>query len=347
VAADPTRRAVLASAAALPLLVTGCKGVAVLAALPKPQPDVVLLRAAISAEHLMIARYQAGIRVAHGSQGDLSSALLALLAQHRQHLAQLRSRLIVPAGTAAAPVRGPSAPRLPASPDLAVAYLQAAEQDASAWLLRQVLAAPPALAQLLASISASEATHVPALAAAAGPADKGGQVNIPAAAPAGQPSPSATGTAPGASPAARRPDQQAVNALQAALQAEQAASYGYGVVGAHLSGQRQSAAAGDWIAHQRARDKLEEMLRSRGAIPAAAAVAYSLPIAVRTGREASSLAVLLEEGIAAAYLSLVALSDPALRELGAQRVRLSALRAARWRGSSTAFPGLPASALAG
>jgi hypothetical protein len=38
---------------------------------------------------------------------------------------------------------------------------------------------------------------------------------------------------------------QDIDALQAALAAEQAASYGYGIVGAHLTGTRFSAAAAD------------------------------------------------------------------------------------------------------
>lgn len=145
----------------------------------------------------------------------------------------------------------------------------------------------------------------------------------------------------------RAADDTAVDTLQAVLEAEQAASYGYGVVGAHLTGHRKATAAADWIAHQRARDELDDLLRARGATPQAAAVAYSLPIAVRTGREAVALAVILEERVTAAYLRLVALSDPALRELGAQRMRTSALRAARWRGGTVAFPGLPASVLGG
>jgi hypothetical protein len=139
----------------------------------------------------------------------------------------------------------------------------------------------------------------------------------------------------------------ATRALQAVLAAEHAASYGYGVIGAHLTGHRQAMAASDWVAHQRARDELEVMLRARGVTPQPAAVAYDLPITVRAGREAVSLAIILEERITAAYLSLVALSDPALRKLGALQMRTSALRAARWRGSTVAFPGLPASVLAG
>ena len=137
----------------------------------------------------------------------------------------------------------------------------------------------------------------------------------------------------------------AEHALQQALAAEQAAAYGYGVLGAHLAGPGQAAATADWIAHQVSRDELAELLRSRGAEPAAAAVAYRLPVPVQTAAQARSLAAILEERVTAGYLSLVALSDRALRQLGAQQMTQSALRAASWRGATAAFPGLPASAL--
>jgi hypothetical protein len=48
---------------------------------------------------------------------------------------------------------------VPAEPAAAVAFLRAAEQHASDALLSQLGLAPASLAQLLASISASEATH--------------------------------------------------------------------------------------------------------------------------------------------------------------------------------------------
>jgi hypothetical protein len=135
-------------------------------------------------------------------------------------------------------------------------------------------------------------------------------------------------------------------ALQSALAAEHAAVYGYGVVGANLTGSRQAAAMADWVAHQVARDTLEAMLRSRGAEPVAAAVAYRLPITVRTGGQAVSLAVFLEDRVATAYLGLVAVSDISIRQFGALQVRAAALRAASWRGSTVAFPGLTARSLA-
>jgi len=135
-------------------------------------------------------------------------------------------------------------------------------------------------------------------------------------------------------------------ALQSALAAEHAAVYGYGIIGANLTGSRQAAAMTNWVAHQVARDTLEAMIRSRGSEPVPAAVAYRLPVTVRTPGQAVSLAVLLEDRVATAYLGLVALSDISVRQFGALQVQAAALRAAAWRGSTVAFPGLPASALA-
>jgi hypothetical protein len=138
----------------------------------------------------------------------------------------------------------------------------------------------------------------------------------------------------------------ATAALQSARAAEHAAVYGYGVVGANLTGSRQAAAMTDWVAHQVARDTLEAMIRFRGSEPVPAAAAYRLPITVRTPGQAVSLAVLLEDRVATAYLGLVALSDLSVRQFGALQVRAAALRAAAWRGSTVPFPGLPASSLA-
>lgn len=145
-------------------------------------------------------------------------------------------------------------------------------------------------------------------------------------------------SSPGRAPAAARP---IIGALQRALAAEQAASYGYGVVGAHLTGRALATATVDWVAHQRARDQLEQLLIARGATPGPAAVAYRLPFPVTTAHQAVSLAIVLADRVAAAYLGLVTVSEPALRELGAAQLRACALQAARWRGSTVAFPGFP------
>jgi Domain of unknown function (DUF4439) len=136
-------------------------------------------------------------------------------------------------------------------------------------------------------------------------------------------------------------------ALQGALAAEQAASYGYGIVGAHLpqGSAKQSDATTDWVAHMLARDQLEQLITARGGTPAPAAVAYQLPSPVRSAAQARMLAAALEDGVARAYLGLVALPETDLRRLGAAQVRVAALRAEAWRGSTQAFPGLPDSSL--
>jgi hypothetical protein len=142
---------------------------------------------------------------------------------------------------------------------------------------------------------------------------------------------------------AARPARSAeVAALQAALAAEQAAAYGYGVAGAHMPTAARATATADWTAHQAAADKLTDMLRARGATPDSAAVGYRLPHHVSTAAQATQLAAALEDQVTAAYLGLVALPAQALRLLGARQARTAALRAAAWRGTTQAFPGLPA-----
>jgi hypothetical protein len=151
------RRSVLAAAAmTFPLLAAGCKGIGALGAPPTPLPDTAVLGEAITAEKLMIARYQAAIS---GSPGQ-TAWLTPLLAQHRAHLTRLASRLLDP--RPASSTRSPSP--TPAGPaPVALSALQAAEEDAANRLVRHLAQVTPSLAQLLASIAASEASHAVAL----------------------------------------------------------------------------------------------------------------------------------------------------------------------------------------
>jgi hypothetical protein len=169
VAADPTRRRVLAAAGLAALTAAGTLGTAGCAAgqpwpwatPPKPAPDVGVLRDAITAEDAMISRYTGVIAAFPALAGSISP----LLTQHREHLAQLRARLVIPPGpgpsaspTATARTR-PRGPRIPSSEHGAVAFLRAAERDEAAALTGWLTGVTPSLAQLLASIAASEATH--------------------------------------------------------------------------------------------------------------------------------------------------------------------------------------------
>jgi hypothetical protein len=352
----PTRRAVLAaSAAALPLLLASCKGVQALGTPPPPPRDIAALRQAISAEHQLVRLYGAAIRHLTGQAPaspaaaghGLAGRLHEVLAEHQQHLTRLTARLIQPAAdntsasppAAAALVRGSSAAVL--------GQLEQAEQAQSSRLTGDITLLPPALAQLFASIAAAEATHLPLLrgqaspAAASPPPAPASPAPAQASPAAGAVSPAAGALKPGGGKAAE------LAALQAALAAEQAASYGYGVLGAHLSGKRWIAATDDWVAHLRGRDQLTSMIIAMGGQPVPSAVGYQLPSPVRSAAGAQALAVTLEDGVAQSYLGLVALPEPALRELGAAAVRAAALRATTWRGSTVAFPGLPAASPSG
>jgi Domain of unknown function (DUF4439) len=130
-------------------------------------------------------------------------------------------------------------------------------------------------------------------------------------------------------------------ALQGALAAEHAAIYGYGIVGAILSGGLQSQAHAYWVAHQEARDTLEAMLVKLGATPTAASPAYQLPFAVTDRASAVRLAVVLEDGVVRAYRGVVPATNPTLRSFGALAMHPPANRAVVWRGSTVAFPGIP------
>ena len=168
----PRRRILLASAAALPLLLAtaGCRssdaftGPDPLAGRPRPAPDVITLAAVIGAEEDLISLYRTAL--ARDSAATVPTRdLLALLAQHEQHLTRLRARLIQPPGTAAATASPrPAATASTAAPKpVTIARLRAAERASAASLVRRLATVEPALAQLFASIAASDATHVTAL----------------------------------------------------------------------------------------------------------------------------------------------------------------------------------------
>jgi hypothetical protein len=131
-----------------------------------------------------------------------------------------------------------------------------------------------------------------------------------------------------------------VQAVQAALAAEHAAVYGYGVVGGKIDGGRRDEARAAYGAHRARRDELARIARDLGATPRAAAAGYALPFAVTGPATAVRLAAELEEGVAGAYADLVRAATGARRRMAADALRETAVRAARWRGGSVAFPGL-------
>lgn len=161
----------------------------------------------------------------------------------------------------------------------------------------------------------------------------------------GTPSPSAPNppVTPTDQPGTRTPGgaDQVIDAAQAALAGEHAGIYGYGVVGAYLSGDAQEAARRDRAAHERLRGALRRHLLALDADPVAARPGYTLPFTVDDDASARELAGVLEERLAGLYVDLVGSGpEPDLRELAAESLVANAVRRARWTGETTPFPGL-------
>ncbi|MEW2157696.1 ferritin-like domain-containing protein [Streptomyces sp. NPDC007189] len=131
-----------------------------------------------------------------------------------------------------------------------------------------------------------------------------------------------------------------LTALQAALAAEHAAVYGYGVVGGRIGAARRSEARAAYDAHRARRDALTREVRDLGGEPVAANAAYALPFPVPDAPAAVRLAARLEERVAGVYADLVRAATAARRASAAAALREAAVRAARWSGESVAFPGL-------
>ncbi|WP_069170407.1 ferritin-like domain-containing protein [Streptomyces griseus] len=131
-----------------------------------------------------------------------------------------------------------------------------------------------------------------------------------------------------------------LRAAQAALAAEHAAVYGYGVLGGRLEGGRRAEAAAAHAGHRARRDALVRTVGGLGGRPVAADAAYALPFAVRDPAGAMRLAAVLEDRVAGVYSDLVRAARGPLRQEAAGALREAAVRAVRWRGSGVAFPGL-------
>ncbi|WP_223777095.1 ferritin-like domain-containing protein [Streptomyces sp. 135] len=131
-----------------------------------------------------------------------------------------------------------------------------------------------------------------------------------------------------------------LKAVQAALSAEHAAVYGYGVVGGRVGEKRRDEARTAYDAHRARRDELRRAVRDLGGEPQPADAAYALPFPVPDTAAAVRLAAELEDRIVSVYSDLVRASSGDRRGGAARALREAAVRAARWRGGSVAFPGL-------
>ena len=152
-----------------------------------------------------------------------------------------------------------------------------------------------------------------------------------------------TSPSPKSSPGTARTGRAAapvLTAAQAALAAEHAAVYGYGVVGGRVAAAREAEARQAYDAHRAARDALVRTVTDLGGVPVAAAPGYELPFPLADAAAAVRLAAFLEDRVAGAYGDLVRASTAGVRRDAAAALRQAAVRAVRWSGESVAFPGL-------
>ena len=138
-----------------------------------------------------------------------------------------------------------------------------------------------------------------------------------------------------------------VEALSAALQAEHAAVYGYGVVGAHLDPAGKTSAADAETVHRNRRDALILRITQEKGNPPAAAAAYSLPFPVTDRASALKLAVALEAGAAVAWRQALGGTTGDDRTMALNALIDCAMRATQWRvtagitPATVPFPGTP------
>jgi hypothetical protein len=161
------RQLLAASPTALPLFLalSACQGPAGLSAPPAVSPQTQGLLQATTAELNLIWIYNKAMAAYSG----LAPALAPLRAEHEAHLSQLRGRVIEPPGKQAPDTVTVMQP-VGSTQRAALTRLRAAEQAAVTALMSRLDGASPAVAQLYASIAASEATHVSVLSARIGAA---------------------------------------------------------------------------------------------------------------------------------------------------------------------------------
>jgi hypothetical protein len=132
------------------------------------------------------------------------------------------------------------------------------------------------------------------------------------------------------------------DALQKALAAEHAAIWGYGVIGSALGAEHKAPE------HRDVRDRVVALLENRKVDPVGAQGGYALPFPVLSAVDAASLAVVLEDGVAAAWVRVLdQAAERATRGLAVGVLGDTEVRAVAWRRAAgkptvtSALPGLP------
>lgn len=144
------------------------------------------------------------------------------------------------------------------------------------------------------------------------------------------------------------PTASARPSLIAALEAEHAAVFAYGVIAAFANPARSAQVDADVAAHRAMRDALVDSLKSAGITPPRAAAGYSTPFPVVDPVSAAQLAAQTEFDVAVAWRSVVENGDtPETRSFATDALTATAIRCAVWRSAlgidpwTLAFPGRP------
>lgn len=139
------------------------------------------------------------------------------------------------------------------------------------------------------------------------------------------------------------------DAVQAALTAEHAAIWAYGLASAYLPPATTDALSTAGAAHRARRDATAAALAGARVVPVAAAPAYRTPAPVTDAATAAALLVVAEEDVAAAWRAVCerteAATGRAVRTLGVDAVVAAAETSVTWRRlagtpPAPAFPGL-------
>ncbi len=120
--------------------------------------------------------------------------------------------------------------------------------------------------------------------------------------------------------------------LAAALAAEEAAIYAYGVLGVKLTGDgdRTEARSAEAV-HRGRRDVLVSRLSALKASTAPAPAGYALPFEVTDRASALKLAIQVEDGVAQAWRAVLPVTTDADRATALNALIDAAVRATRWR----------------
>ena len=136
--------------------------------------------------------------------------------------------------------------------------------------------------------------------------------------------------------------------MVAALAAEEAAIYAYGLIGVRFTGAGDVAEARTAEqAHRLRRDYLVTRVDQLKASAPAAPAGYQLPFAVTDRASALKLAIRIEDGVAQAWRPVLGVTQGADRTTALAAMTDSAVRATRWRRLAEVspitlpFPGRP------